>query len=552
MSIDVSWTTSALSHLARVADWDDEISITTNQTRRITLESTQNYWRFCQRIITAVLRAFEALASTLLNRPIVLIDHTKKQKDLTDTLTTLRQMFGTSRVDRNLAWCGIDIPWYLNSGRCLSKRDFATIFHCFELITKEDVEELLAELNTSDVSCVRGIIGEELAALRQQYNGKRQIEECTPEEIRTLETILLPFSRPEHQFWNNPNGHKDTISFPVTPFGMIETVAWAQHLLRTKKLPLRDWEAFFGKRFAQPQLPKNLILEHPNHGYICFSHLVERGGASKRLFRSLHPQNVLPIILYRGTRGPMPGDRLWDTTNSWLEDLRRELGSSGPIATYEETKQLLDQPELGFVNTPDQKVSLITHSIGGAQGQRDALMFHNRVYSITTNCSPGVDTDTAKLFRNVMSTPREQPMIITHNIDTGDIVDTVGDEHIGGKCPFVRLTFRRLSPTSSTQTEEPAPWTTTNRLHDFLFSGLSSLFSNIAGIFDAHVRAITAYAYREEIISTDNPETSELAAAYAQHKPPHFDPSWEQARRFICPVPSPGFVSFARGHLPAM
>ena len=546
MAIDVSWHLSVLSNLARAGSWDDEICISSN--RRITLESRTKLPWLIQRIITIVVKAFENLLSTLLHCTIVLIDQSKKHEDLTATITTLKSMFGSRRVDRNLTWCSINVGTLYDDGRCLSKQDIASLFHSFALITKEDVEELIEELNGSQNS-VRGIDKEQLSSLRSRFRGKEEISSCSPDEIRDLEAILLPFARPQDQFWNDPAKRGNSISFPMTTFEMIETVAWARHLIKTRNFPLKDWESLFGKRFAQPQLPLSLILPHPNNGYICFSHVVEGGGASKRFFRSLHPENVPPIILYRGTRGPMPGDGIFDTVSSWLEDLRRELGSSGPIATYEETKQLLEDPAKGFVQTPDQKIALVTNSIGGAQGQRDALCFHHRVLSITTNCSPGVDTETAELFREMMSKPRQTPMIITHNIDKGDIVDTVGDEHIGGNCPNVRLTFRSLSLSASTTMTEDSQWTTATRLHDFLFSGFSSLFSNIIGIFEAHVRATAGEAYKEEVISTENLLTRELADAYAQHKPPHFDPSWERARRFLCPAPSPGFAEFARKHL---
>jgi hypothetical protein len=546
MTSNVSIQLSIISRLAHIASWNDELAITSQHT--FILDSNPKLCWLLQRIFTVATQAIEAMLSTLLFRSIILVDHSKKREDLTATVKNLKSMFGARRLDRNIAWCKINIKNLHDDGRCLSKQDFASLFHGFELITKEDVEDLLAELN-GEQPCVRGVEGESLHSLRHQFHGKTEISSCNPEEIQALEKILLPFEHTEDQFWNKPEEHINAVTFPVTTFGMIETVAWAQHLLKAQRIPLKDWESIFAKRLAQPQLPKNLILHHPSNGYICFSHVVEGGGASKRFFKSLHPLNVPPHILYRGTRGPMPGDNTWDTVHSWLEDVRRELGSSGPIATYEETKRLLENPEEGFVNSPDQKVAFVTNSIGGAQGQRDALCFHNRVLRLNTNCSPGVDKATAALFREVMSTPRETPMIITHNIDKGDIVDTAGDEHLGGGCPHVTLTFRSLSPATSDTKEDQHTWTATNRLSDFLFSGIPSLFSNISGIFEAHVRAAATGLYKEEVLSTEDPATCALAAAYAQHQPPHFDPSWEQVRRYFCPAPSPGFAEFARQHI---
>jgi hypothetical protein len=544
---DISRQLSELSALARQAHWRDEIIITP-QHSIITHNGSQLWWPV-QRIVTAMTHVIESLLSTFLCHTIVLIDHSKKREDLTSTVNQLKAIFGKQRVDRNIAWCGISMKTLHDNGLCLSKQDFATLFHSFALTTKPDIEELLAELH-GDTLYVRGVDGERLDALRRQFHGKTEIDSCSPEEITTLEKILLPFADPKDLFWISQKERVNDVTFPVTTFDMIADVAWALHVLKTRHLPLKDWEALFGKRLAQPQLPAHLIVPHPNNGYLCFSHVVENGGASKRFFRSLHPQqNVPPIILYRGTRGPMPGDGISDTFSSLLEDLRHELGSSGPIATYEETKELLEYSEKGFVTSPDQKVALITNSIGGAQGQRDALCFHNRVLSLTTNSSPGIDAETATLFRNVMSLPRETPMIITHNIDKGDVVDTLGDEHIGGKCTNAILTFRSLSPATPDTEWKNSSWTVTNRLNDFLFSGIFSLFSNIAGIFSAHVRSTTEGLYKEEVISSEDPATRDIADAYAQHQSPYFDRSWEQIRRFFCPAPSPGFADFARQHL---
>jgi len=104
------------------------------------------------------------------------------------------------------------------------------------------------------------------------------------------------------------------------------------------------------------------------------------------------------------------------------------------------------------------------------------------------------------------------------------------------------VTFRSYEPISPGSKLEPAIWTAHPRLHDFLFSGFDALFSNIAGIFGAHNRASIMEPYQEQVISSENPLTREVAWAYAQYQSPHFDSSWEQVRRYFCPMPSPGFT----------
>lgn len=534
----------ALSFHSKVTRWSDELSISKNgQLATINWQHTSPLVRTLTKIYNCVAGLFETVVSTIFHHRLVFTDRSWKKQPLTNTVTIFRETFGQHRFDRAAKWAEINLGE--NRAELLTKKEVSALLHALELVTLEDVEELLEEIHGPNDGIRASLQRADVQSLREQFAGKRTIESCSFEDIQQLETLLLPFKDPLTQFWNDPASHFNSLSVIGSSYNSTETVAWALHLLRTKKLSLNDWEALCAKRLAQPQIPANLLIPHPNGGYVCFSHRIEGGGASKRFLRSIHPEKVPPLILYRGTRGPSTGAAIKDVVLSWLEDLRKELGSSGPMTTYEETKDLLLNPERGFVNSPNQPVWLVTNSIGGPQAMRDAILFHRRVTRLSTNSSPGVDTETAELFRQVMKEPRQTPMTIIHTIDTGDIVDTVGDEHLGGNCDHVSLTFRSLSPLSGDSSPRSG---LRNTLRDFFLSS-PALIERVWGIFQAHTRATVAYPYREEILSTDTPETKTQANSYAQHRPPHFDPSWEQVRTFICPAPSPGFAAFARQHI---
>lgn len=537
---------SIIAQQGRTGEWEDELVIGKSEGRfRILREHHHPLYRFITRIVSYVTDFFENIISTISCRQISLCDRSVKQLQLRETTAALSEIFGSKRLHRAAKWCDIDLSDG-RKGRLLTKEDLSTLFHSLSQITADDVNELLEELNSPDES-VRHLSGPTLKTLRDRFVEKHSIEQCSFEDIRTLETVLLPFDDPEHLFWNNPSSHFNSLFGSSS--SVYESVGWACHILRNKNLPLKDWEAVFAKRLTQPALPQNLLIAHPNGAYLQLCSQIEGGGASKRFFRTLHANAADPLILYRGTRGPSPETSFSDVVYSWLEDLRRELGASGPIATYEQTKRFLEDPALGFVNAPDQPICLLANSIGGPQAMRDTLLFNKRVRRLTTNSSPGVDTATAELFRKVMSAPRPTPMTIIHNIDRGDIVDTLGDEHIGGDCENVSLTFRALRPADeSAQEHSSTEWSVSNQLRDFLLSG-TALGSKIMGIFEAHMRATTAGLYSEEIISTNLPQTKKLAIDYARHIPPHFDPSWEGVRRFLCPAPSPGFAAFANEQL---
>jgi hypothetical protein len=537
---------STIALQGRTGDWEDELVIRKSEGKfQVIREHQHPLYRFVMRIVSCVTDFFETIMSAVCRRPISLSDRSIKQLHLTETITSLSAIFGPKHLHRAAAWCGIDLS-DARKGRCLTKQEVSTLFHSLSQITAEDVNELLEELN-GPAESVRLLTGEPLKALRDRFAKKSTIESCSFDDIRTLERVLLPCSDPDHLFWDDPASHFNSLFGSSS--SVYESVGWACHVLRTQNLPLKDWEAVFAKRLTQPALPQNLLIAHPNGAYLQLYAQIEGGGASKRFFRTLHPDAADPLILYRGTRGPSPETSFQDVVHSWLEDLRRELGASGPIATYEQTKHLLEDPALGFVTAPEQEVCLLANSIGGPQAMRDTVLFNKRIRRLTTNSSPGVDRETAELFRRVMASPRATPMTIIHNIDRGDIIDTMGDEHIGGDCENVTLTFRALRPADeSAQTHSSTEWCLTNHLRDFLLSG-TALVSKIIGIFEAHMRATTAGLYREETISTDNPTTKKLAADYARHLPPHFDPSWEGVRRFLCPAPSPGFAAFASQQL---
>ena len=536
---------SLLSDLAQVGkggNANDELIIHKNESGFSVIRThCHPLYRLIQQIGSSVAEFFENILFFVRGNPAPIRGRTIQQQQRAETVGVLSDIFGSQRLHRAAAWCDINPSSQKN--RCLFKHEISSILHALAQITTDDVNELLADIHSSEDS-IRGLSGEGLAALRTRFANKHSVEECSFDEIRTLEGILLPFASPDLLFWEDPSPRFND------PFGsaasLVESVGWACHLLRTRNFLLKDWEALVAKRFSQPAIPPNLLIPHPNGAYIHFCSQVESGGASKRFFRTLHPDITDPLILYRGTRCPMPRLPLSDIALSWLEDVRRELGASGPIATYEETKRLLEEPSRGFVSNPKQQISLLAFSIGGPQAMRDAVLFSERIRRLTTNGSPGVDRQTADLFRKVMDSPRKSPMIITHNIDKGDIVDTAGDEHIGADCKNVSLSFRVLCPNDGSTLASQL--TFINRRKDFFFFG-PSLPPKIIGVIKAHMRATTADGYHDETISTDDQTTKKLAEDYAKHLAPCFDPSWEQARLFFCPAPSPDFASFARHQL---
>ena len=549
MGLQIAHQPSSLAGALRTCEWNDTVAVHDNHSITI-IPRASPLRKTIQNIIAIVTELFERLAA-LFGRHIELSDRRIQQNNLQTTLSALGDMFGSGRLQRAMTLANVSAHTMHQRGKLFTKRQMANVFHALAIITTDDVNELLDELH-SDHQTVRGITGDALKALRSQFAHTTTLESCSPGDIQQLEEILLLQARDEDLFWDHP---EQRINCPtmLKSFALsLERTAWSCHLLRKRQLELKDWEIVFAKRLSQPLLPIRTLIPHPTGGYLYFSHKLEDGGVSKRFFKSLHPEKTHPHILYRGTRVPESGNSFGDIARSIRDDLRIEIGACGAVTTFERTKTLIEDPSQGFVTTPGQQLCLIGHSLGGTQSMRDTVLFHQRVSRLTTNSAPGIDKATADLFREVMA--HHGPRVtITHNIDRGDIVDMSGDEHLGARCPNVSLSFRAWSlidPKAPPSSHPQRPWTVAKRIHTFLHSGVGTALSNFQSAARAHRMIPIAGQYHEEVISTDDPETKDIAEAYAEHQPRLFDQRWEQTRRrFTCLFKSDNFAKFARQKL---
>lgn len=504
------------------------------QEGAVTLQPGEKTSSYVRRILDATSSIFHRFSvhSHELKQPLK--ETQAEIVDLKATTAPLEEIFGRERVKRNIALVRSNTPKVNGRDKNFSKQELAALLFCLSFITKEDLEDLLQEIQGS-AQMVRGLQGESLAKLRAQFHGKT-VELCSKEDISSLEAILLPFGSVQNLFWEDASHTQTDEKAPSTFAGMMERAAWSRHLLKTYPLTIDEWEYLFAKAFSPPFLPEHVVIPHPN-GYLFMSHSIEEGGASKRFFAQLGATPVDPTILYRCTRGLMPTDSRQSSFESFAENLRKNLGALGSIKTYEKTKALLEHPELGFVKSPDQQIRLIGFSQGGAHAQRDcALPFLHRVKKLLTISSPGIDRATAALFREMIS-KRHEPLTIIHTMEAGDIIHLSGEEHLWAK-ENVRLSVRSFAPIRyylENLANKKAWWEACDIAH---------FIPRIKGFSQAHSRlTVAAPYYRERELSDESEET----IRFCKHDPSIIDPSWESVRKLGCIFPSPDFAAFARG-----
>ncbi len=504
----------------QMADPSDELIITQNGCALLPTAPSKS--SISCSVTKSLLSCFQQMC---LSSPQPSIAGEHQVKNLTPTLSSLQQIFGANRLERNCAF----INRYSSQDSKIQKKvtleNYQTLLYCLFLTTKEDFEELLLEIQSTSTE-VRGVTGEALKKVRELF-AKKTIETCSKAEIDQLETLLLPFSHLKDVFLKDASYTQTCVHAPATFAAMMEKAAWGKYLLKTREWTEDEWEYLFGKVFSPPLLPDHLVLPH-KQGYMYMSHVVEgdgasfrlfalRGGASFRLFAPLGTSTTDPLILGRSTRCLMPTDGLMESFLSVADNLRENPGSGGCIATAEKINELLRDPKLGFVKTPHQQIQVIGYSQGGAHAQYLAALFAPRIKKLTTISSIAPAPEVQAKFAKVSET-----MTVLHMQDWGDVVPFFGGVLTHNDTVQVKV-FRAV-------VEPPEDFSKKNAWR--IASDIMHLPQTLDKFSKAHSRLTVAESYEVRTFE------KEKAKLLCQHDPSVIDPSWEEARLFACIFPS--------------
>jgi hypothetical protein len=438
----------------------------------------------------------------------------ERNKHLGNTVECLHTIFGAKRVERVLQYLKFDAYW--KTGQLFTRGDMALFMCGLELITVEDMQDLLDELHEK-TDTVRQIPQKELVRLRGVFKDTKLITECNSKQLGELEQQLLPFDDDNDEFWHNCDNIKNQL--PLSREELIESAAWVRRVLRTQKLDDDSWEVAVAKRFAAIKLPPHFVLPHPQ-GYMFLTNAVE-GRSLKYFFRKLGNAGPRSFVLYGTTTDSARKEKFGSSYTSYFEDMRPELGTKGIVETFDKTKEILSDPSLGFISGPSEKIEFIGHSLGGAQAMRDTVLFHNQVARLTCVCCPGVDQKTAELFAKIVQN-KELPLNVKYIVEDSDIISLSGTRLLGSGCQSCKnlsISVKVLRPSGS---------------HECDFFRMNINFRNIVN-FPSAVKQNSRVHMR--LLALEPHETTELQGAkkeaFLNHDAISVDPSWEVGRRVI-------------------
>jgi len=345
------------------------------------------------------------------------------QKDAIPLFDYLSGVFGTTRIERALTDMGYDISVIKENKRLLGKEDFQSLFPRLLLVVQDDYLALLDEIK--GIKPLRNGIRNRESELQTTFQNVQHLEDCTPEQLKILEKILIPFENEMDPFLGKTPLKTATPELIISNEALVRHVAYCVEHLRRAKASKEDWEFYLGKRLAQPALPDHIVISHPQ-GLLQLDKIIQGEGAYKMFFQPVGENKELDTyIVYRGTRGGVASDEIHDTLATLREDISEELGGMGALATYEETKEALEE-----LARKKRNVTLLGYSLGGVHAQRDAILNPSLFHRLVTVASPGIDKESCHLFAKSYKSGEDSKEII-HNIDCGDIVTYSGDALVG-------------------------------------------------------------------------------------------------------------------------
>lgn len=468
--------------------------------------------RIVKAVAKPVVSVIESVASLLFRRPVELRGQDRERTLFQNTVLFLKSLFGDQRVKRVIKYMKID--QYELIGRTFTKGDMKTFLCCLELVTKDDMQELLDELR-SNKNVVRTISAQDLSVLRKQFENTSTVEMCSTAQLQSLEQFLLPFTSSQEEFWNNLDEIQHRLPSPVSFPQLVESVAWVRHALRTKNVSEEDWDVAFAKRFAAIKLPPHTVVSHPQ-GYLYLSHAVE-GRALKLFFQPLGTSSAQRVVLYGSTTDSITKSGFAGAVSSYKEDVQPDMGARGIIETYEETKQLFQNPQRGFVKTKQDTVRCIGHSLGAVHAMRDAVLFFRQVTHLTGVCSPGVDAKTADVYRKVICANDLSPSL-RYVMEEGDVIPLAGERLLGDGCQPAP-TVKMLRPSNTVS----QPFLRFN----LCARNIWHFPSNMLQVSRAHSRLLVLEPHQEKRL--EGKEKQNVLC----HAPETIDPRWERARKRI-------------------
>lgn len=348
------------------------------------------------------------------------------------TLDFLQALFGKKRLTDLCRRAGVDL------GKVFTRLELHKIFIYAAEVQYSDLEELLYQCNNEPSQLPASCKTTELQILVKEI---KSLDECSSKALDSMIKVLIPFSKKEDLFLGDEPSSISLLDSGKTFLGVKERVAVYEYL-RDSSVTKKSWIMRLAKQLTNLEMPKGAVIANSKGGFHVVYRVVHKAGAYKYFLKPIgkDPVDRSRYVLYRGTRDPILAT---DGRETIIEDLRQDIGSAGPIATYSRTHELLTDVSEGFIQSIEDRIVGISMSLGGAHLSRDATLHpFNKVITVA---SPGIDKSTCELFSK-----RASKISITHYIESGDLVHHFGEAKLGYGCnpEYVNVKVHILIPVS--------------------------------------------------------------------------------------------------------
>ncbi len=336
------------------------------------------------------------------------------------------EVFGKERVGQISLRYNLDLSRKYKYGQSLTRKECRLLFLGVGDVRKDDVDALFQKIQKGEIE--PSFARTKVETLSRDFSHVRKVEDLSKEQMDELMDLLVPFEKIEDIFLQRVPRMGLFLNRSDSIEGRMHRVFFLEQMRRDPHFDDTAWTVRFMKRIADDRLPSGVMVSHPQGYFTTYGH-INQGGCYKLLLKACtkKSEHFRSTIAYLSTRD------MHRDVQSALDDIQPEIGVRGRDATFARTKQMLEDPNIGYVESPAEEVDVVGYSQGGANCQYDAISFFTRVAKITTINAVGIDKRAMDKFAELTSNSSHKK-VVKHIADIDDFVPDIGDGHLGVFC----------------------------------------------------------------------------------------------------------------------
>ncbi len=357
----------------------------------------------------------------------------------------LYENFSKERVELVSKRYNLNIEERYQRGMSITRSTFEKVLYGMADTRIEDFHNLFDEVK-SGRKVVRHLSEEATNKFRESLEKYDSYEDLPPDASDFFFKVLIPTENVKTLFLNNPPEVNSWIGRSSRPR------AYVIDLYRrsdNRKVEYGDvnFSMIALKRILSHVTPEGVMI--PGHDGARYVHSkVIKGGANTLFLKTatkpmsdpeqdFHYQNWVMML---STRSKLTYVEAW---RSLLGIFENNIGAEGLIRSYEKIKDLVTDPDLGFIRSSDEKFTISGFSQGATQAERlfcipEMFSRIERAYLIS---GPGIESSSCQWFRKLgdqidCADNKKKITFVTH---TRDRIFDAGDRHIGAHCDTSKI-----------------------------------------------------------------------------------------------------------------